>query len=787
MNLTERPLTVLQFGMTYAPMWRDGGPPRIMYDYARHLIAEGFQVMVLTGDSNRPKPEDNWAGFPPGLEVHYVRKLGGWRSQYYFDFSWAELTRFFDEHWWRIDFIHLYQTRSIFNVAALWASYKYGLKIVLSSFGSMPRRGSVSKLFYDSLFVFPLTHRAELLLAQTRNECGVYRQYGGRRAHIQLLPLAVDLAKLPRLEPDVRSKFRDRYSIPAEARLFLFLGRLHPTKGVEFLVDCFALAVKEAPGAHLAIVGHDEGSAAEVIKAIKANQLEGRVVLCGPLYDLDRWQAYAAADCFVILPQIFEETSLASLEALACGTPVITNERADVPWLEEYGAGRVVPAGDAIMAAEAMVEVSLADTPALAVRRAAASRLIAERFSIEGVSHQFGGLLNSAVRSRAKLKRGPLLIGPLPGAIETSGQAVCFKLLVDGLTVRGLAGPVVNLGSGLANQTGGVTLGRALEYIAIFTKVALHCFPRTRVVYLTMAQSKHGFLRDAVIIALAKLSGNEVVLHLNGGNYANFYNSESPAIQWAIRKALRQTKSIVVLSDRLRDCFAFDPALRKKIRVVQNSLPAGEMPERAPVRAVRSEGELTILYLSNLIESKGYLEVLEVVKFLQEDERIECRALFCGSFLANPSDDVRIHSVIQAREYFHQRAAELGVASRISYCGSVGGADKDRVLAESDFLVLPTRYDNEGQPVVLIEALAHGLPAIATDYRANSEMVVEGETGGLVDWRDTAGMARKIAELWRNPSTYARMSVRCRKRFEERFTPKAHIDAMEEVLFNHSE
>lgn len=392
-----RPLTVLQFGLSYAPKWQRGGPPRIMYDYARHLIAEGFRVMVLTSATNRPKPQDNWTGFPKELEVHYCRKLGGVRSSIYFDYSWRELTAFFDKHWREIDFIHLYQTRSIFNVVALWAANKYGLKIVLSSFGSMPRRRSVGKFLYDQMFVLPMTRRATLMLAQTNNECEVYRSYDGRPDHVHLLPLAVDLqAKPDTAAIDMRRIFREKYGIPGTAWLFVFVGRLHPTKGVDFLVHAFAKVVAQLPQAHLAIVGHDEGSAACVLAAIETHHLDAAVTLCGPLYDNYRWQAYAASDCFVITPEVFEETSLASLEALACGTPVVTNERAEVPWLEEYGAGYLVRAGDQDATAAALLKVCQSAPDVAAKRREAAARLVREKFEIAAVTRQLAALLRTS-------------------------------------------------------------------------------------------------------------------------------------------------------------------------------------------------------------------------------------------------------------------------------------------------------------------------------------------------------------------------------------------------------
>ena len=389
-------LTVLQFGLAYAPKWRRGGPPRIMYDFARHMLKEGIRVMVLTPDTNRPTPQDDWGGVPPELEIHYCKKRGGVLSSFYFDYSWTELTQFFECHWREIDFIHLYQTRSMFNVVALWAARKYGLKIILSSFGSMPRRDSVTKYFYDRLFVLPMARQAELLLAQTSNEQKVYLQYSGRPNHIHLLPLAVDLASRPSGDFGMRRVFREKYDISQTAKLFVFVGRLHPTKGLEFLVNAFADVLHVEPNSHLALVGHDEGSVHAVNNIISRRKISSSVTLCGPLYDSHRWQAYVAADCFVITPEVYEETSLASLEALACGTPVITNERAEIPWLEEYRAGWVLPGGDLRATSEAFLRICRLDSDQLSTLRLGAARLVEERFEVGAVTRKLVSLLRAS-------------------------------------------------------------------------------------------------------------------------------------------------------------------------------------------------------------------------------------------------------------------------------------------------------------------------------------------------------------------------------------------------------
>lgn len=83
-------------------------------------------------------------------------------------------------------------------------------------------------------------------------------------------------------------------------------------------------------------------------------------------------------------------------------------------------------------------------------------------------------------------------------------------------------------------------------------------------------------------------------------------------------------------------------------------------------------------------------------------------ASFWGSFLANKPDDIRVTGPGQARELFKSLVRERGLGANICYRGVVSGAEKLRALEWAHFFVLPTHYDNEGQPLSIIEAMAQG-------------------------------------------------------------------------------
>jgi glycosyltransferase involved in cell wall biosynthesis len=121
----------------------------------------------------------------------------------------------------------------------------------------------------------------------------------------------------------------------------LFMGRLHERKGLQLLIPAFADAVKTAPDARLLIAGPDEGMSSTLEAQVNQCNLAGRVIFTGMLTGDDRLAALAAADLFA-LPAVGEGFSMAVLEAMACGLPVLLTPGCNFPEVVDAGAGLVV-------------------------------------------------------------------------------------------------------------------------------------------------------------------------------------------------------------------------------------------------------------------------------------------------------------------------------------------------------------------------------------------------------------------------------------------------------------
>jgi glycosyltransferase involved in cell wall biosynthesis len=113
-------------------------------------------------------------------------------------------------------------------------------------------------------------------------------------------------------------------------RYFLFVGTLDPRKNLERLLDAYRTLGPEKHGVHLVIVGDEGWKNQSVRKRIKAEKLNGHIRLTGYVPREDLESLYRKALC-LIFPSLYEGFGFPILEAMACGTPVITSNTSSMP------------------------------------------------------------------------------------------------------------------------------------------------------------------------------------------------------------------------------------------------------------------------------------------------------------------------------------------------------------------------------------------------------------------------------------------------------------------------
>lgn len=93
---------------------------------------------------------------------------------------------------------------------------------------------------------------------------------------------------------------------------------------------------------------------------------------------------------------------------------------------------------------------------------------------------------------------------------------------------------------------------------------------------------------------------------------------------------------------------------------------------------------------------------------------------------------------------------------------------------------------NEGQPVSIIEAMAYGCPVVSTDFRAIPDLVVNGETGLLIDYGNVEQLASGLFSLVKDPGIYHNMSQSAMRRYQDYFTMRRHLERILPFIKGHA-
>jgi len=281
-----------------------------------------------------------------------------------------------------MDLVHLHEFRTVEALRVAPEAARAGVPVILSPHGTLTLETGRSflKSGWDKLLSPRVASQIAAVVALTSAEAEDVRQLWARLGcpppPLHIVPNGVNLADVTP-SAAARADFRRQYGL-GDAPVCLFLGRLHARKGVDVLAEAFVAA--NLPDTRLVIAGPDEG----MQRALEAMS-DPRIVLTGYLGPEQRLAALAAADVFA-LPATGEGLSMAALEALAAGLPVILSPGCNLPEVEPAGAGlEVEPAAELLVAA---LRLLLSDHELRLRMGAAARTLVESRFTWGRVAEQ---------------------------------------------------------------------------------------------------------------------------------------------------------------------------------------------------------------------------------------------------------------------------------------------------------------------------------------------------------------------------------------------------------------
>ncbi|MCY2687776.1 glycosyltransferase family 4 protein [Salinimicrobium sp. TH3] len=320
---------------------------------------------------------------------------------------------------------------------------------------------------------------------------------------------------------------------------------------------------------------------------------------------------------------------------------------------------------------------------------------------------------------------------------------------------------------GTSRTTGEVGKGgimKPLRYMGVLVRVIFTLMRfRPQVCYMAIAATGPAFYKDTLVALLLRASGANIIYHFHNKGVRTKQKNRIDDLLYS--KVFKDAKAILLSPYLYHDVEKY--FAENKVFYCPNGVP--EIASKASVVKRGKRGITEILFLSNLIASKGILDLLEAVKILK------ARGLDFHLTVVGGEGDVD-------RNMLRESLLKLGIEDLVTYVGKKFGAEKKEIFLNADIFAFPTYYHYECFPLVLLEAMQYSLPVVSTFEGGIPEIVDNGETGLLVNQRDIEGIADKLEYLIKNPEIRRSMGEKGNERYENNFTLSTFENRITEIL-----
>ena len=368
-----------------------------------------------------------------------------------------------------------------------------------------------------------------------------------------------------------------------------------------------------------------------------------------------------------------------------------------------------------------------------------------------------------------KIKKTRILfVAPLPPPVH--GSAVVSKQIKDSKLINDtFCCDWVNMStSRRMDEVGKITLSKPLRLFASLCKLIwLLLINRYDLCYLAITCHGKPFLKDAPFVLLCKLFYNKIVIHQHNKGLSEDVE------KWPYRRLMpliyKNTK-IILLSWHLY------PDIEKVVKkenvfICPNGINVNECLKDNKDKSIIGGYEKRVprlLFLSNLIESKGVIVLLDALKILK-DQGVQ----FYCDFVGGETKE------IDAKR-FNEEVEKRGLDEIALYHGRKYEEEKELFFSKSDVFVFPSYEDCF--PLVILEAMAHGLPVITTDEGAIPDAVQDGINGLICKQRDYKSLTACLKRVLEDSSLRHKLGANGHQKLLKEFTHDIFEKRMKEIL-----
>jgi glycosyltransferase involved in cell wall biosynthesis len=340
-----------------------------------------------------------------------------------------------------------------------------------------------------------------------------------------------------------------------------------------------------------------------------------------------------------------------------------------------------------------------------------------------------------------------LVLGPHRAAV--SGVSTHVNLLME--SALGDDFELVHFQVGSEGRAEGAAARLLRLALSPFLLAASIVFRHASVVHINTSLNPRAYWRDLAYLFVARALGARVVYQVHGGALPRRFFAGQPTLTRFLRWTLQLPDLLLVLARCEHEAYReFLPW--RDVVMLPNGIDCRPF-SLVPVVDCAEDAPLNLVYIGRIAREKGLYEALQGVRIAHE-LGVDARLVVAG---AGPE-----------QERLERYAHALGISTRVTFAGPVFGADKVRLLDGAHVMLLPSY--SEGMPYALLEAMAAGIPVVATPVGAIPDVVAHGTHGFLVPPRDGKAIAEALAVLAGDRERISWMSRACRRRIRAAFS-----------------
>jgi glycosyltransferase involved in cell wall biosynthesis len=357
-------------------------------------------------------------------------------------------------------------------------------------------------------------------------------------------------------------------------------------------------------------------------------------------------------------------------------------------------------------------------------------------------------------------------MGPVPPPYH--GQSVAFSTVINKLQEdKNNKCTIINL-SGNNTILRGIMLCIKIIYLLLFFKYD--------VVYFTCSRSFFGSLRDIILLFCCRLKSFYVVNHLHGSDFKSFYKHQTYIYKKIIQKAYKGVTTSIVLLEKMKDQFEAFPTM--DIKVISNGYSSSL--DSLPISKPLKRDSLNIIYLSNIMKTKGILYLLEAIDNIMESNNIDITLHVAGKFIG---DDEASAKTIELEFFKLYDNLKTKYGDRVKYLDILTGDLKKKYLWNSDIFILPTYYKTEAFPISILEAMRAGNYIISTNHNYIPDIISD-KNGDLIKPNSIESIINSINKVIKNLDHMNSIQKYNITQAISCYTEKAYFDNILKILYN---